>query len=163
MTDDLTRAEAHVLGADDMVGGGEAGGVRLRFLATGAETAGALTVFEYTAPPGFAGPPLHIHRDEDEAFFVLDGELTIQSGEDRRLVGPGTYVWAPRGVPHGFANLSIEPARFLGWVTPSGLEVMLFEILDYVREAAPNIDPARMVEINERFVEVVGPPIGLRP
>ena len=91
--------------------------VRLRSEQTG----GALGVVENVAPAGWPGPPLH-HHDFDETFYVLDGALEFQLGEDRRTAGPGEVVFAPRGAVHTFANHGTEPARYLLVITPAGFE-----------------------------------------
>ena len=70
------------------------------------------------------GPPLH-HHDFDEAFYVLDGELTFQLGDDVFTRGPGEIAFAPRGVPHAFANHSGAAARMLLVCTPAGLRALL--------------------------------------
>src|SRR4051812_41304160 len=74
-----------------------------------------------TAPPPGTGPPLH-HHDFDEAFYVMEGELTFQLRDEILIAGPGELVFAPRGVAHTFANLSGAPARQLIVCTPAGFE-----------------------------------------
>jgi mannose-6-phosphate isomerase-like protein (cupin superfamily) len=74
-----------------------------------------------TAPGPGAGPPLH-HHDFDEAFYVLEGELTFQLRDQLVKARPGDLVFAPRGVDHTFANLSGAPARQLIVCTPAGFE-----------------------------------------
>jgi quercetin dioxygenase-like cupin family protein len=85
------------------------------------ETGGAVSVMRNTASADFPGPPLHRH-DFDEAFYVLEGELTLQLGDELFTRGPGELAFAPRGTPHTFANLSGAPARFLLVCTPAGFE-----------------------------------------
>lgn len=134
-------------------------GIEVRMLAGGEDTDGRLTVFEYTAPPRFPGPALHVHAAEDEAAFVLEGTLTVQVGDRRDEVGPGGFAWHPRGVPHGFCNAGDEPVRFLGLVVPGNLEGMLAELVRTFSGAA-TLNPAKLMEINRRHgLEVVGPPI----
>jgi quercetin dioxygenase-like cupin family protein len=82
---------------------------------------GALSAIENTLPAGWEGPPLH-HHDFDEAFYVLEGELTFQVAEARLTVGPGGVVFAPRGVVHTLANHSDGPGRYLLLCTPAGFE-----------------------------------------
>lgn len=135
-------------------------GIHVRMLVAGKDTAGGLTLYEYTAPPRFPGPALHVHHDEDEAFFVLDGTLTVQIGEDRSEAETGGFVWAPRELAHGFCNEGEHPVRFLGMVVPGTLEPMLRELADYLDQAAPAINPAAVIAINRRHgLTVVGPPI----
>lgn len=135
-------------------------GIEVRMLVGGEDTGGSLTMYEYTAPPGYPGPAFHLHQDEDEAFFVLDGTLTLRAGSDTVDLGPGGFAWGPRGIPHGFGNAGDDPVRFICVVVPGNLEQMLVEIADYASSAAPTINPARMMEINRRHgLEVIGPPI----
>jgi quercetin dioxygenase-like cupin family protein len=81
-------------------------------------TDGQVSVIE--TEPG-VGPPLH-HHDFDESFYVLEGELTFRLRDEYVTAGPGDLVFAPRGVPHTFANLSGAPARQLIVCTPAGFE-----------------------------------------
>jgi quercetin dioxygenase-like cupin family protein len=67
------------------------------------------------------GPRLH-HHDFDETFYVMAGELTFQLRDELITAGPGQLVFAPRGVPHTYANLSGAPARQLIVCTPAGFE-----------------------------------------
>lgn len=159
MTVGTTGAEPYVLKHSDRLTG-ISGPADVRFLATAAETGGSFTVMDYTAPPGFPGPPLHRHLHEDEAYYVIDGILTIQSGDERQKVGPGGFMWAPRGYVHGFANLSAAEVRFLGFIVPGGLEGMFREIADHIAETGGNVVEDELVRINEQYLEVVGPPIG---
>lgn len=146
-------------GPDDAKWSTDVMGIQVRMLAGGEDTGGGLTVFEYTAPPGFPGPALHVHRSEDEGMFVLEGSLTVQAGDRRDELGPGGFVWHPRGIPHGFCNASDEPARFLGLVVPGNLEAMLVELAERFSGAA-TLNPATLIEINRKHgLEVVGPPI----
>jgi mannose-6-phosphate isomerase-like protein (cupin superfamily) len=89
-------------------------------LLRGEQSGGEVAVIE-TAPGPGAGPPLH-HHDFDEAFYVIEGELTFQVRDELLRVGAGELAFAPRGVPHTFANLSDAPARQLIVCTPAGFE-----------------------------------------
>jgi quercetin dioxygenase-like cupin family protein len=92
----------------------------VRYKATGSETRGGLTVAEVRAPRG-AGSPRHRHEHEDEAWYVLRGELTFWLGDEIRTVGAGTFVFGPRQVEHRF-RVDSEEARFLLLLTPAGFE-----------------------------------------
>ena len=72
-------------------------------------------------PADAKGPPLHKH-DFDEAFYLLEGELTFQLRDELVEVRAGEVAFAPRGVPHTFANRSGRPARFVLVCTPAGFE-----------------------------------------
>ncbi len=98
-----------------------------RFLATGNETGGRYAMFEAIVPPG-GGPPPHIHRQEDETFYVLEGEITFQVGEETVVAGPGTFVNMPTGNPHAFKNESEQTAKMLISYAPAGLEEYFFEV-----------------------------------
>jgi quercetin dioxygenase-like cupin family protein len=85
------------------------------------QTGGRVAVVALEVPAGWPGPPLH-HHDFDEAFYVLDGALTFQVGEELVTAGPGALAFAPRGVHHTLANLADVPARYLLIITPGGFE-----------------------------------------
>ena len=85
------------------------------------QTGDALAVTENTVPAGWRGPPLH-HHDFDETFYVLDGELTIQLGDEISRAAAGTLVFARRGSHHTLANHGTRAARYLLVITPPGFE-----------------------------------------
>ena len=96
---------------------------RVRFHLSRHDNADGISVVEHVMAQGF-GPPLHVHRDEDEVFHVVEGELRFRCG-DRTSVGlPGDVICLPRGVPHGFRVVSPAGARMLT-VTRGGFEDML--------------------------------------
>src|SRR5262249_3783582 len=76
---------------------------------------------EMLAPVGPASP-YHVHRAEDETFYVLEGQLEFISGERRLTGGPGSYVFLPRDIPHGFRVGGTSPARVLVLTTAGGSE-----------------------------------------
>lgn len=125
----------------------------------------ALSVVEFVGPKGF-GPPLHRHRDEDELFVILEGEIVFRTG-DLEVVGrPGAHAFLPHGIPHQFQILS-DSARFT-CVTASmngaprfnGMVEALGEPIDSPTLPAPTaIDPARVAEVNDHFgIDILGPP-----
>lgn len=71
-----------------------------------------LRVLEMTLPVG-AAPPMHMHRDYDDSFFLLEGQVIMQCGAELTLVGPGCWVSTPRGTPHAFRVVGVRPARML--------------------------------------------------
>ena len=85
------------------------------------ETGGEVSIIENTLEAGAAGPPLH-HHAFDEAFYILEGELTFQVEERVLTAGAGELAFAPRGVAHTLANRSDAPARYLLVCTPAGFE-----------------------------------------
>jgi len=98
-----------------------------RILATGDQTGGVYVLSEARVLPG-GGPPPHIHHREDEAFFVLEGEITFMLGDKRVVAKPGAFIQGPRGIPHAFKNESNAPARMLIHVTPPGFDKFIAEI-----------------------------------
>ncbi len=98
-----------------------------RFLATGEETNGKYALWEALVPPG-GGPPPHVHSREEEGFYILEGEITLQIGAERLVATAGMFVNMPVGTPHSFKNESDRPARMLISVAPAGLENMFFEV-----------------------------------
>jgi quercetin dioxygenase-like cupin family protein len=92
----------------------------LTYKTTGDQTGGRLAIAEVLAPEG-TGSPKHLHHHEDEAWYVIDGELTFFVGETQHLAGPGSFVFGPRRIEHRFEVTSPQ-ARFLILVTPAGFE-----------------------------------------
>ena len=92
----------------------------LTFLATAEETSGRFALIEATARKGNV-PPRHIHRREEETFYVLEGEMNVTVGDRTFEATPGTLVCLPRDVAHSFA-IESEQLRALILLTPAGLE-----------------------------------------
>jgi mannose-6-phosphate isomerase-like protein (cupin superfamily) len=111
----VNRAVVHAPSGDDgerLVVGGVTILVRLSSEASG----GAFSLFEEVSP--LADTPLHMHRDEDELFYVLEGEHVFRVGDDEFRVGPGGFVFAPRGVPHSQKRVMPGVGRELILTTP---------------------------------------------
>src|SRR6266478_4026482 len=90
-----------------------------RFLATGEDTDGKYALLEAIVAPG-GGPPPHVHSREEEGFYILDGAIAFQIGEDRVVATAGTFANMPVGTPHTFKNETDRPARMLISVAPAG-------------------------------------------
>jgi len=119
-------------------------------------TDGAYSVHDNTIPPGSSGPRPHLHRRHDEAFYVLDGELTVRVGS-RKLVAPaGSFVVVPRGVVHQPSNPGTEPTRVLLVFSPAGMDHFFEEAADrrLPLQAVPD-DPV-VLERLEAFTEKYG-------
>ena len=122
-----------------------------RFLVTGAESGGSYFAMEAFVPTG-GGPPPHIHRNEDETFYVLEGDCTIRIGDETVIAGPGDFVNVPRGTVHSFRNDGEAPVRMVLTFTPSGMEGFFEETLE--RAFDPSLDPpSDMDAIVARYVE----------
>jgi mannose-6-phosphate isomerase-like protein (cupin superfamily) len=139
-------------------------GAHMTIRARSAATGGAIGVVEGRFPEGF-GPPLHVHHNEDEAFYVLEGTIRFRQGDEEFVAGPGVWVWGPREVPHAF---KVEPggARALVITTPGGFERM-FEVGGTPAgdstepPASDGYDPEAARALADEFgFDVVGPQLG---
>lgn len=130
--------------------------------ASGAETGGTLAALENLLPAGFA-TPLHVHRDADEPYYVLEGDVTFYCEGEAYRAGPGSFLFLPRGVPHAFRVSEAGPARLLILTLPGGFE-------DFVAEAGararkPELPPASPVDLStlpetaaRHGIDILGPP-----
>jgi quercetin dioxygenase-like cupin family protein len=125
-----------------------------RVLLRSEQTAGKLAVVENAVEADFGGPPLH-HHDFDEAFYVLEGELTFALGARRVTAGAGEVAFAPRGAVHTLANLSGAPARYLLLCTPAGFE----RYFDRIAAEQAGVDPPPEAAGPIPETTVVGPPL----
>jgi quercetin dioxygenase-like cupin family protein len=119
------------------------------------ESDGAVAI---VALGGGGRPPLH-HHDFDETFYVLEGELAFQLGDDLFTRRAGELAFAPRGVPHTYANLSGAPARVLLVITPAGFERYFDGIAARITGREPPPEAAKPIP----EVITVGPPLGDEP
>jgi mannose-6-phosphate isomerase-like protein (cupin superfamily) len=136
---------------------------RMTIKATARSTGGAYGLVESQIAPGFS-PPLHVHRREDEAFWILEGEFSMRCGDRTFRAGPGSFVFLPRDVPHTFVVESDTPARVLTLLTPGGGEGVFIE--GGRRAEGAGLPPATppdieaLKRVSERFgSEIVGPPM----
>jgi quercetin dioxygenase-like cupin family protein len=134
--------------------------------AAGNDTNGSFTLIECVAPPGFAPPP-HIHRDEDEAFYLLEGEMRITCGDETWSIGPGGFAFLPRGVPHGFNVGASGPAKMLQLTLPAQFERFAAEVGEPARQRTlpPPSEPdiPRLLEAMAKYgIELTPPPTGPR-
>lgn len=90
------------------------------------QTGGSLGLIEASVPPG-GGPDPHTHRDQDETFYVLSGELEFLDGEKTFVAGPGDLVFCRRNLRHRFKNTGLHTARMLFFYTPGGPEGLFTE------------------------------------
>ena len=83
------------------------------------QTNNVMALIEFTLPKG-AEPPLHLHQDEDESFYILEGELKIRIGERETTLKQGEAIFAPKNTPHAFTILS-DKIKMLNLITPGTL------------------------------------------
>jgi mannose-6-phosphate isomerase-like protein (cupin superfamily) len=128
----MTGAAAYALEAE--------GGERLRFgevevvvRAASDTTGGAFTIFEENEP---VDTRLHVHENEDELFYVLEGEHVFQVGDQEFQAGPGGVVFAPRGVAHAQRRVVSRTGRILVLTSPAGFEGFFRELAEADRAGA---------------------------
>jgi quercetin dioxygenase-like cupin family protein len=122
-----------------------------RFLVTGEETGGRYFAMEAFVPPG-GGPPPHIHTNEDETFYVLEGACDFRLGDETIAAGPGDFVNVPRGTVHCFHNGSDAPARLILTFTPAGMEGFFRDTLERALDPSQPV-PDNLDEVAARYVE----------
>ena len=101
-------------------------GVTIKASAT--ETGNLCTVWEGRVPPGTVGAGPHYHRERDELFYVLEGEVVLRIGDDTHTAQAGTFAFVPRETVHGFHNASSDSATLLVVHHPAGFEQFLEEM-----------------------------------
>lgn len=120
----------------------------MAFLVTGDDTKHT-SMFDWTIPPRFS-TGLHVHRIQEETFYVLEGECEWQVGDQRVRATPGTYLFVPPGVPHNIANVADKPARVLMTVSPPGHEHYFEELAELVARQTPP-DPKLVSDLRRRY------------
>jgi len=114
------------------------------------ETGGAYTLIEGTVVGD--GPPPHIHTTEEEAFYVLEGELNVLVGQRTVTATAGAFVLVPRGTVHTFSKAGTASAKILTIISPAGFEKFFEEI------AGPP-DLEKIMALAPKYnLEIVGPP-----
>lgn len=120
-----------------------------------AETGGVVSVLEAEEPPGF-GPPIHVHHDCAEAFYVLEGEYVMYL-EDREVVCPaGSFIFIPQGAHHGF-RVGDVPSRKLNFYFPASM-IGYFDDLAAVLRQEGVTDEQLAGIAAAHAMEIVGPP-----
>jgi quercetin dioxygenase-like cupin family protein len=138
---------------------------RITVKIAGAETGNAFSQVVTDDPRG-AGVPRHLHHNEDETFYIIEGELTAVVGDERIELSAGDYLFAPREVPHTYVVRS-ERAQMLATISPAGLEQHFVSLGVPVTGAEPPTDAVMppMDELVRQFaaygVEILGPPLSL--
>lgn len=136
-------------------------------LVSGEDTGGAFDLSLVTQPPGIA-TPLHVHTHEAEAFYVLEGTMVYQAGDDLHHLSAGSFIYLPQGVPHAFRITGTAPVRFLGFIAPAGLMGLYDEVgMTALERRLPGPDGRLMEEeiprwneVSPRYgLQVVGPPL----
>lgn len=133
-------------------------GVPSLMRATAETTNGAFGLMEHwEMPVGFASP-YHTHHREDESFYVLEGRIGFVCGGKWLKAGPGTFVYGPREIAHGFKVLGGAPARMLLMCDPGGFERFVLEQTTPISEPPSPPDMGKLMMLAEKFgIEIHGP------
>jgi quercetin dioxygenase-like cupin family protein len=126
------------------------GGLGVQFKIGGGQTGGLLAIVEHPIEPGRLVPP-HVHRNEDEYSYVLEGHIGVRIGDHIFEAGPGSYVIKPRNIPHTFWNVGPKPARLIEMITPSEFEHFFHELGALAASSSPDEFPARRAELGARY------------
>jgi quercetin dioxygenase-like cupin family protein len=126
------------------------------------DSQGQLSIVDHRVPAGFAPPP-HVHEASDEAFLVLDGEFEGFCGDQAWQAGPGSLVYLPHGIAHGFTVSAAGPGRIIVVVSPGGFDQFVAAAGEPARElrlpepVAP--DPARVTQLAAAHgIRILPPP-----
>lgn len=133
-------------------------GVPTLMRSTAETTSGGFGLMEHwSMPPGFASP-YHTHHAEDEAFYVLEGELAAVVDGKWLRAGPGTYVFGPREIPHGFKVVGDAPVRMLLLCAPGGFEKFVLELgTDMTAPPSPP-DMTKLMAVAAKYqIDILGP------
>jgi mannose-6-phosphate isomerase-like protein (cupin superfamily) len=119
------------------------------------QTGGVVSVLETEEPPGF-GPPLHVHHDCAEAFYVLEGEYVMYLDDEEVVCPAGSFIFIPEGVPHGFRTGDVA-GRKLNFYFPASMIGYFDDLAAALR--TQRVSDGELAEIATRHaMEIVGPP-----
>ena len=124
------------------------------FLACSADTGGAVECALVSLNPG-EGPPLHLHPDQDEALYLIEGQVCLQIGEALHPLQAGDFAFIPSGTAHTLANVGPMPARAVQFFTPGGLAAFCRDVLEAAPEALAQAGACFASEAQP----AVGPPL----
>ncbi len=118
-----------------------AGGDIYSTLARGEQTDGSFFLTHSIVPPG-GGPPAHIHTREEEAFYVIRGEVVFHVDGESITAQAGTFLNVPKGAKHQFHNSSGQEAEMIFWFAPAGIEGLFDELTEH---------PADIIAIGKKY------------
>lgn len=142
-----TEAVLRPAGAGERIPGP---GVEMLFKVVGDDTGGRLALQEFVVEPGAPAVPPHIHWEHDEYFYVVEGELTVHTGDAETTVGPGGLLAAVRGSVHGFRNASDKPVKALCVFAPAGYENYFREVHEAIM-SGETMTVERMAELRSKY------------
>jgi mannose-6-phosphate isomerase-like protein (cupin superfamily) len=162
MADENSRSRPFVLGPGEGDSVWSLGG-RFTLKLDADATEGRISLVESIAYRS-TEPPLHVHRREDEAWYVIDGQITFHVDRQILVATAGCFAFAPRGLPHAF-TVDVEPTRVLVLATPAGFEHFALELGVPAEGEQPPSDlamptPEVLGAVAQRYgIEVIGPPL----
>ncbi len=132
-------------------------GHKITIKLSGEDTDGAFSLGEVELTGD--GPPQHIHKNEDETFYVLEGEVKFLLGEHTSIAKEGAFVCIPRGTRHVFCRVDKKNAKLLATFTPAGFEKFFEDAVDMdVTDTEAYV--AKGEELAKKYnMEIVGPPL----
>jgi mannose-6-phosphate isomerase-like protein (cupin superfamily) len=119
------------------------------------QTGGVVSVLETQEPPGF-GPPVHVHHDCAEAFYVLEGEYVMFLGDAEVVCPPGSFIFVPQDVPHGFRTGGTV-GRKLNFYFPASMVGYFDDLAATLPQEDVGEDELAQIAAKHRM-EIVGPP-----
>ncbi|MEA5141294.1 cupin domain-containing protein [Arcicella rigui] len=147
----VVKASESRFGEKTLVGGKSPNNIKV----SQKDTDSDLTVFEYIGNEK-GGPPLHVHPNQDEIFFIVEGTYLFQVGEDKHTLTTGDTIFLPRTIPHTFAQLS-EKGKMFFLFQPSGKMEDFFRVLGSLT-APPTPEQGAKI-FADHDMKVVGPPL----
>jgi quercetin dioxygenase-like cupin family protein len=123
---------------------------------SGKDTNGDFLMFEQTSLSPKRGTPLHLHYNQDEVFFVLEGEYLFQVGEEKFTLRRGDTIFLPRNVPHAWSQL-LDKGKMIVTLQPAGKLEEFFLTMSAMKTVPSAAEVAKIFEENE--MKVVGPPL----
>ena len=154
------RAQKAILveaGADRFDAPMDVAGWRFECKLSGQDTSGDYCVYD-TVRSVKGGPPLHMHRSQDEWFYVRHGEFKLQVGAERFRLKPGDSVFGPRGVPHTFAALTDSSALLVAFQPAGAIEELFAAVWTLSQSRKLGLEEWKSIA-PLRGVEIVGPPL----
>jgi mannose-6-phosphate isomerase-like protein (cupin superfamily) len=127
-------------------------GLEMKVLLSSEDTGGSFSALYVVHQPG-EGPPPHMHYNQEEYFFVIEGTYEMTVGDTTQTAGPGTMVFIPPHTVHTFKNVGDTPAKQLDWTLPGGQD-RYFREIDAMVKGGAGFGPEmmeRVKETNARF------------
>ena len=129
------------------------------FKAVSEQSGGGLTVIEGVSAPG-EGPPFHMHREQDEFIYTLDGTFRVRLEDDLIEVLPGSFVFIPRNTPHTWQNIGDGPSRFIATLAPASVEFeQFFQRYGELSPEERGIEAFSRLAAETGAIEISGPPL----